>query len=98
MDGSILASPSAEAVTPHRAARQFSPWLEAWRRFRRHRLAFASAFVLISALLVIALCAYTWKVAINESDFTAPMETPSWAHPSGTAEIGHEQLARMLYG
>ena len=98
MDGSTLASPSAEAVTAPRGARPFSPWLDAWRRFRRHRLAVASAVILLAMILAILFAPLIWKVAINDIDFTARMQTPSWKHPFGTDDLGQDLLARMLYG
>jgi peptide/nickel transport system permease protein len=99
MDGSTLASRSADAAAaPQRPARQFSPWLDAWRRFRRHRLAVASAFILLAMILAIALAPLFWNVAINDIDFTARMQTPSWRHPFGTDDLGQDLLARMLYG
>ena len=85
-------------VEPQRAARQFSPWLDAWRRFRRHRLAVASAVILVAMILSILLAPLIWKVAINDIDFTARMQTPSWQHPFGTDDLGQDLLARMLYG
>ncbi|MEA2865002.1 MAG: peptide/nickel transport system permease protein, partial [Bradyrhizobium sp.] len=94
MDGSTLASPSAEVVTPQRPAQRFSPWLDAWRRFRRHRLAFASGIVLLAMILAIALGPFVWKVAINDIDFSARMQTPSWKHPFGTDDLGQDLLAR----
>src|SRR5687768_6845277 len=99
MDGSTLVSPSdsVPAVTQRRP-RHFSPWLEAWRRFRRHRLALASAFVLILMIVAIVLGPFIWKVAINDIDFAARMQTPSWKHPLGTDDLGQDLLARMLYG
>jgi len=99
MDGSTLASHSASVpAVAQRPARHFSPWLEAWRRFRRHRLALASTVVLILMIAAIALGPFVWKVAINDIDFAARMETPSWAHPLGTDDLGQDLLARMLYG
>jgi peptide/nickel transport system permease protein len=85
-------------VEPQRAARQFSPWLDAWRRFRRHRLAVASAVILVAMILSILFAPLVWKVAINDIDFTARMQTPSWQHPFGTDDLGQDLLARMLYG
>jgi peptide/nickel transport system permease protein len=98
MDGSTLASRSADLAAAPRPARHFSPWLDAWRRFRRHPLAFASAIVLIAMIAAIAFGPFVWKVAINDIDFTARMEPPSWAHPLGTDDLGQDLLARMLYG
>jgi peptide/nickel transport system permease protein len=86
------------AAVPQRPARQFSPWLDAWRRFRRHRLAVASAVILVAMILAILLAPLIWKVAINDIDFTARMQTPSWKHPFGTDDLGQDLLARMLYG
>jgi peptide/nickel transport system permease protein len=99
MDGSTLASRSAEiAEAPRRPAKPFSPWFDAWRRFRRHRMALASAIVLLLMILAITLGPFIWKVAINDIDFTARMQTPTWAHPFGTDDLGQDLLARILYG
>jgi peptide/nickel transport system permease protein len=98
MDGSTLASPSAEAVAVPRPARPFSPWLDAWRRFRRHRLAVASGVILIGMIAAILLAPLIWGVAINDIDFTARLKGPSWQHPFGTDDLGQDLLARMLYG
>jgi peptide/nickel transport system permease protein len=99
MDGSTraLATVEAGAAAPTRA-RGFSPGLEAWRRFRRHRLALASGAILIAMVLAIALGPLVWSVPINEIDFTARLKGPSWAHPLGTDDLGQDLLARMLYG
>ena len=98
MAGSTLASPSADPVLAPIATKQVSPGRETWRRFRRHRLAMASAFVL--ALLVLGVLVGPWSgtVPINEIDFSAQLQGPSWAHPFGTDDLGQDILARMMYG
>src|SRR6185295_18734725 len=68
--------------------RHFSPWRDAGRRFRRHRLAFASAFILLAMIAAIALAPLIWGLAINDIDFNARLQGPS----------GQDLLARMLYG
>lgn len=75
-----------------------SPWQEAWRRFKRHRLAFWSLWVL--GLLVLAVLAgpLFYKIGVNEVDFRAGLAGPSVAHPMGTDDLGRDMLARMLYG
>ncbi len=100
MAGSTHALPSAEAGTaahPTRA-RRYSPGLEAWRRFRRHRLAVVSAIILAAMVLAILFGPFLWRVPINEIDFTARLKQPSWAHPLGTDDLGQDLLARMIYG
>jgi peptide/nickel transport system permease protein len=88
-------------VAPGAAARskaRFSPGREAWRRFRRHRLAMASSVVLSIIVLAVLLGPLVWRVPINEIDFAAKLEGPSWAHPFGTDDLGQDVLARLLYG
>ena len=91
MDGLTLVSPSVER-------RRYSPWREAWRRYRRHRMAVVSAFLL--AILITAVIAgpFLWHVSINDIDFTARLEGPSFSHPFGTDDLGQDILARMIYG
>jgi len=99
MDGSTRASPSLEvAKAPARRPRSTSLALEAWRRFRRHRLALAGAVILVLMILAIVFGPSLWPVAINDIDFKARLEGPSWAHPFGTDDLGQDLLARMLYG
>ncbi len=99
MAGSIPASPSAELEPAvRRRARHFSPWLEAWRRFRRHRLALASAAILAVMILAIGFAPLIWRLPINEIDFSARLIGPTWQHPLGTDDLGQDLLARILYG
>jgi ABC-type dipeptide/oligopeptide/nickel transport system permease subunit len=35
-----------------------------------------------------------WRVPINEIDFAAKLQGPSWAHPLGTDDLGQDLLAR----
>jgi peptide/nickel transport system permease protein len=99
MDGSIPASHSAEfAAAVERPARRFSPWLEAWRRFRRHRMAVLSAGILIVMVAAILFAPLFWGVAVNDIDFSARLKPPSFAHPFGTDDLGQDLLARILYG
>jgi peptide/nickel transport system permease protein len=71
---------------------------EAWRRFRRHRLAMAGAVVLTLLVLGVLVGPFVYRVPIDGIDFTAKLRGPSWAHPLGTDDLGQDLLARMLYG
>jgi peptide/nickel transport system permease protein len=97
MAGSTPASVTAEAraLRPPSAT---SPWHEAWRRFRRHKMALASLFVLAFMVAAVIVGPLVWRLAINDIDFTARLTTPSLAHPMGTDDLGQDILARMLYG
>jgi peptide/nickel transport system permease protein len=71
---------------------------EAWRRFRRHRLATFGAVMLSVMVFAVLVGPLIYRVPINEIDFKAKLKTPSWAHPMGTDDLGQDLLARMLYG
>ena len=99
MAGSTLALPTVSAGRDGVArARRVSPGKETWRRFRRHRPAVASIFILGLIVLAVALGPLIWRVPINEIDFSAHLDGPSLAHPFGTDDLGQDLLARMLYG
>ena len=71
---------------------------DAWRRFRRHRLATFGAVMLAIMVSAVLVGPFIYRVPINEIDFKAKLKTPSWAHPMGTDDLGQDLLARMLYG
>ena len=103
MAGSTPASLSADAPAgavagPARQARRFSPWQEAWRRFRRHRMALFSGIALAVIVGAVLFGPFLWPVPINEIDFTAKLQGPSWAHPLGTDDLGQDLLSRLIYG
>ncbi len=99
MAGSTLASPTASTLPEGLAlAERGSPAGEIWRRFRRHKLAVASAVILGLMALAVAFGPLLWRVPINDIDFSSHLEGPSWNHPFGTDDLGQDLLARMLYG
>jgi peptide/nickel transport system permease protein len=99
MAGSTLASATASAA-PGAAGRprRISPRRDALRRFRRHKLAVASVFILGFIVFAVLIGPLIWTLPIDEIDFTARLEGPSLAHPFGTDDLGQDILARMLYG
>jgi peptide/nickel transport system permease protein len=75
-----------------------SLWTEAFRRFRRHRLATFGAAILLMMVIAVLAGPFIYRVPIDEIDFKAKLKSPSWAHPLGTDDLGQDLLARMLYG
>ena len=99
MAGSTLASPIADApagLAP--LAGEATRSSGTWWRFRRHRLAVAGAVLLAIMLLAVGFGPLLWQVPINDIDFSAHLDGPSWSHPFGTDDLGQDLLARMLYG
>ena len=75
-----------------------TPWRDTWRRFKRHRLAYASLWILGFMVGAVLFGPLVWTVSISDIDFTARLATPSAAHPLGTDDLGQDLLARILYG
>ena len=98
MAGSTLASPSPDSGAVAATPSAHSPRREAWRRFKRHKLAVLCTFVLSFIVLAVLLGPWLWRVPINEIDFMARMQGPSLQHPLGTDDLGQDLLARVLYG
>ena len=91
--GIPLAHRASERGTAPMSLRQ-----EAWRRFRRHRLATVGALVLAVMVAAVILGPFLYRVPIDEIDFKAKLRGPSQAHPFGTDDLCQDVLARMLYG
>ncbi|MGE5147948.1 MAG: ABC transporter permease [Candidatus Eiseniibacteriota bacterium] len=78
-----------------------SLWALTYRRFRRHRLAVASALLLIVLTLAAIgapLIAAALGVDANAVDLLGRFAAPSFGHPLGTDELGRDVLVRLLYG
>lgn len=91
-----IASADAAANIAARPARTL--WSDAWRQFRRHRLAMAGAFTLAVLVLATAVGPLLWQADMNRIDFTLALQGPSSGHPFGTDDLGRDVLARALWG
>jgi peptide/nickel transport system permease protein len=79
--------------------RQLSTGGIAWRRFRRHKLAMASLFVL--AVLVLAAFStplFVTEAQANRINIRAALQPPSMQHPFGTDDIGRDIFRRSMFG
>ena len=103
MPGSTHASLTAEEPAPlNRAPAIAEPRVtlkrQAWRRFRKHKMAMASVVILGLIVFIIVFGSFFWPIPIDQIDFTARLAGPSWAHPFGTDDLGQDLLSRMIYG
>ena len=68
-----------------------------WRRFRRHRIAYASLFVLVLMTLLVMAAPFTGYSA-TEQNPKNEFASPSAEHWFGTDELGRDVFTRILYG
>lgn len=78
--------------------RQRSLWNNAWRQFRKHRLAMAGMVVFVLLVLATTIGSPAYPKAIDEIDFAVQSAAFSWEHPFGTDSLGQDILARILWG
>ncbi len=90
-----IPSPSAGAL---RASPPRTLWRDAWRRYRRHRLAMAGSLVLLTLTLSTLVGPCVYPRPIDAIDFSVKLAGPNRMHPLGTDDLGQDLLARLLYG
>ena len=75
-----------------------SLWSNAWRQFRRHRLAMGGLCVLAFLVVMTLLGPVLWTESRSEIDFSRQLQGVSTSHPMGTDDLGHDIFARVLWG
>jgi peptide/nickel transport system permease protein len=73
-----------------------SGWEIFWKRFRRHKLGLVGAGMLSVITLASIFGPMISPYTFNSVDVTSIFEGPSWKHPFGTAELGQDELTRVL--
>lgn len=71
----------------------------AWRRFKRHRLALAGGIVVLILYLIAILAPWISPYDPIKDIFVARrLEGMSWEHPFGLDEVGRDLLSRIIWG
>ncbi|MGA7670451.1 MAG: ABC transporter permease [Nitrolancea sp.] len=92
------AGTGAAALTELRSKRARSLWSDAFRQFRRHRLAMAGLIVMVIILLATTIGYPLWGHSYAYFSFADSYKSVSFAHPMGTDDLGHDAFARVLWG
>jgi peptide/nickel transport system permease protein len=70
-----------------------------WRRFCRHRLAFAGLAILLAlSLFAFVIPRFVPEEAANRLVVTEILRPPSLAHPFGTDDVGRDIFLRTIFG
>ncbi len=78
--------------------KQRSLWGNAWRQFRRHKLAMAGLIVFVFMIVATFVGSAVYPHEIDDIDFSLTSGALTWSHPFGTDSLGQDVLARILWG
>jgi peptide/nickel transport system permease protein len=92
----LVRSPAVTEPALKRPAR--SLWSDAWRQFRRHRLAMIGVGVFLALLLLTLVGPLVYHTPTDAIDYSQGLLGPSAEHPFGTDDLGRDLLARALVG
>jgi oligopeptide transport system permease protein len=73
-------------------------WQDAWRRLKSNRLALIGLIIIIIITLMCVFAPLFSKVTYNFQDYEAINQSPSWAHPFGTDDLGRDLWVRCWIG
>lgn len=87
----MIALGSDRAASPSRSS-------QAWRRFRRHRLALAGLVVMLALIVAAVFAPVVAPQPPNFGNLREVRDAPSQAHLLGTDMTGRDVLSRIIYG
>lgn len=73
-------------------------WSDAWRRFRRNKLAMMSAIILILIVALAIIVPMVSRYTYNQNDLTCTNQSPSLTHLFGTDDLGRDIFVRCWEG
>ncbi|WP_145051026.1 MULTISPECIES: nickel transporter permease [Paenibacillus] len=74
------------------------PWREAWRTFRKNRLALAGLVIIVFFILIAFIAPYISPYDYKEQVLTDRLQAPSAEHWFGTDDLGRDVFSRVLHG
>ncbi|MDF1508133.1 ABC transporter permease [Robertmurraya sp. DFI.2.37] len=75
-----------------------SPWLEAWRSFRKNKLAVLGTLIVLFFILLAIFAPLIAPQGINEQNFEKRLLAPSSEHWFGTDDFGRDIFSRVVHG
>lgn len=80
------------------SSRPSNQWYDIWVQFRSHKGALLGGIVFILIVATVSLGPLLWPYDATYIDIRARNQSPNWAHPFGTDQLGRDTLARMMAG
>lgn len=75
-----------------------SPWREAWKGFRKNKLAMVGMGIVLFFILLAIFAGVIAPEGVNEQKLGERLQSPSASHWFGTDDFGRDILSRIIYG
>jgi peptide/nickel transport system permease protein len=75
-----------------------SPWLEAWRSFKKNKLAVIGTLIVLFFIVVAIFAPVIAPSGINDQMLSNRLQPPSSEHWFGTDDFGRDIFSRVIYG
>lgn len=85
-------------LDPARLEEGASLWADAWHRLKKNRLALLSFWIVLFMGVFCFIGPFLSPYDYADQDLMRTLESPSWAHPFGTDDLGRDQLTRLMVG
>ncbi|BBW98695.1 nickel transporter permease [Geobacillus icigianus] len=93
-----LARTPATPPTAMGETESVSLWKEAWRRFRKNKIALVGAGIVFFFILVAILAPWLAPYDYKDQQLAERLQPPSSAHWFGTDDFGRDIFSRIVYG
>lgn len=88
----------AENTAINQEMHSISPWREAWREFKKNKIAVVGLLIVLFFILLAILATFITKEGINEQVMTDRIKPPSKEYWLGTDDFGRDIFSRIIHG
>ncbi|WP_108670550.1 ABC transporter permease [Peribacillus acanthi] len=97
----LSTNPKFQAPIIEKEEKVVSPWVEAWRSFRKNKLALVGTLIVLFFVLLAVFAPVIAPEGMNDQKMNQPdkiLQPPSSQHWFGTDDFGRDVLSRIIYG
>ncbi|AMW99901.1 ABC transporter permease [Rummeliibacillus stabekisii] len=91
-------APNAAPNTNEPVDQTVGPWKEAWRSFRKNKIAVVGAIIVVFFILLAFIGPLIVSQGINEQQLSQRLQAPSADHWFGTDDFGRDIFSRVVHG
>jgi peptide/nickel transport system permease protein len=95
---STTAKPAVIEISDDQLQKPRTLWGDAWRTFRKHKLAMVASAILLGIVLMVVVGPFVYKVDPEEIDFAYKYSGMTLERPFGADDLGRDLFARIIQG